>query len=129
MKTTVLWVALLVTASVSAQEQKRPIPIYVDQVTVVPSVHGRNNIQTVAATMALPLPQKVKLWLVCTDANPHCYPLRAGQTYQTWAVNEGELGYEECPDLGDNFCVSIPGTFNGKKMSTIYIMGIVKEKK
>ena len=43
MKTPVLWIALLVTASFSAQEQKRPLPIYVDQVTVVPSVHGRNN--------------------------------------------------------------------------------------
>ena len=58
MKTTALWVALLVAANVSAQEQKRPLPIYVDQVTVVPSVHGRNNIQTVAATLALPTPTK-----------------------------------------------------------------------
>ena len=124
------WLLLLMSLPLGAQE-KRSIPVRVEEVTVVPSKHGVNNIQMVKAAIPMGKDHKdIKLWMMCSDFYPHCYPLRPGQTYNTWAINEGELGYEECEtDHGQNFCVSMNGAFDGKKVTTIYVMGLVKEER
>lgn len=120
----------LARGTVSASSKKRPIPIRVDEVTVVPTPDGRHNLQMVKAAFPLNAIGKpdVPVWLMCNDVDATCYPLRPGQVYWGTAINPGEKGFSSCypADNSSSFCTQIHGQYGGEEKLVVYIMGIAK---
>ena len=118
----------------STKPVKRPIPIRVDEVTVVPTIHGRNNVQLVKAVLPMGViaGEDAKLWLTCNDAFPGCIPLRPGMVYWGKAINPGETGFASCTTMGaDNetvFCVRIHTSdeMRDEEQLVVYSMGFAK---
>jgi hypothetical protein len=110
--------------------KKRPIPIRMDEVTVLPTPDGHHNVQMVKGAFpmnAIGQPD-VPVWLMCNDVNSTCYPLRPGQLYWGTAINLGEEGYSSCypADNSDSFCTQIHGTYEGEEKLVVYVMGVAK---
>ncbi len=112
--------------------KKRPIPIRVDEVTVMPTPDGHHNVQMVKAAFPMSAIGKpdVQVWLMCNDVNSTCYPLRPGQLYWGTAINPGEEGYSSCypADNSSSFCTQIHGTYEGEEKLVVYVLGIADEK-